>query len=106
MRDVVQQIWASRVVEYIQSHNCFVMDLREVLAFRRGHLPKAVQVDAEDVEENRFSFPKDVPIVVYCDEGSVSLRVARLLSMRGYYVYNLAGGYEAFLRYQEKSETR
>lgn len=99
---MVQQIWASRIVDFIKNRNCFVMDLRSVEAFRRGHLPKAVQVDAEDVEENRFTFSKDVPIVVYCDEGSVSLRISRILSMRGYYVYNLAGGYDAYQRYQEK----
>lgn len=95
---VVQQIWASRVVEYIMEHHCFVIDLREPKDFRRGHLPKAVQMDADEISEGNYEFPKDLPIVVYCEGGSVSLRIARLLSMRGYHVYNLAGGYDAYLR--------
>ena len=102
---MVQQIWASRVMEFITRRKCFVMDLREEEEFRKGHLPKAVNIQAEDVQKGKFSYPKEIPIVVYCKEGSQSIQVSRLLSMKGYYVFNLAGGYEAFLRNQrEKSQ--
>lgn len=95
---MVQQIWASRVDAFIREQNCFVIDLRDRYEYARGHLKQAVRMDAEFIEEQGIDLPKQVPILLYCEGGSISLKIARLLSMRGYHVYNLAGGYDAYLR--------
>ncbi len=95
---MVQQIWASRVLDFIENNKCLVVDVRDNSLFRQGHLPKAVRVDCSDIENGIFQYDKSIPIIVYCSEGSESIRMSRLLSMRGYYVYNLAGGYEAYIK--------
>ena len=98
---MVQQVWASRVVDYIRKNNCFVIDLRSKEDFEKGHLPKAVSITVDEIEQGLFQVSKKLPIVVYCASGGDSLKIARLLSMRGYMVYNLAGGYDAYKRNQQ-----
>lgn len=100
---MVQQIFPENVMEFISSRPCFVIDIREQEEFRKGHLPKAVQVEEDEIMAGEISFPKQMPLVVYCSEGSSSLKVARLLSMKGYYVFNLVGGYNAVMRARKKS---
>jgi rhodanese-related sulfurtransferase len=101
---MVQQLWASRAVSFISSHHCFVIDLRSREEFRSGHLPKAVQIEPEELESGEYPLAKSIPIVIYCDSGGESLRIARLLSMRGYLVYNIAGGYDAYARQSEREK--
>lgn len=95
---MVQQMWASRVGAFLATHNCYVIDVRDQEAYEKGHILNAVLIPAKDLEEDRVEIPRNIPILVYCDSGSDSLRIARLLSMRGYSVYNLVGGYDAYLR--------
>ena len=99
---MVQQIFPEHVMEFIASRACFVIDIREKEEYRKGHLPKAVSVDEEEIMAGNVSFPKQMPLLVYCSEGSSSLQVARLLSMKGYYVFNLVGGYNAVMRVRKK----
>lgn len=98
---MLYQVWPENVLEFIQTKNCFVMDVREESEFRKGHLPKAVHVEEEEIVSGEFTLSKKIPVLVYCDEGSRSIQIARQLIMKGYRVYNLAGGYEAYLRHQK-----
>lgn len=101
---MVQQLWAAKVIRFVEERPCFVIDIREEEAFRKGHLPKAVHVNVEELEEGAVVLPKNIPLVIYCEQGVESQRIARLLSMKGYYVYNVVGGYEAYLNYLQNQE--
>lgn len=96
---MVQQLMPEQTLEFISSRACFVIDIREAKEFQEGHLPKAVNVTEEMIMTGETAFPKQMPLIVYCNEGMRSIRVARLLSMKGYYVFNVVGGYEAVERY-------
>jgi len=46
--------------------------------------------------EEYTSFPKGKTLVLYCDRGGASLRVARQLAKFGYRTRSVIGGFEAY----------
>lgn len=63
-----------------------VVDAREPASYLQGHLPRAINVPAADVETLGPALPKDAQIVVYCGgpECPHSAIVARWLAERGW----------------------
>lgn len=101
----VEQIRPFEVLSYIEETQCFVLDLRSQEEFRRGHLPRAVHINIEEIENGSFTYPKNKKILIYCLHGGQSLYAAGILKKRGYQVRNLSGGYEAYERLQKRKDS-
>lgn len=78
-------------------HKVTLFDIRSVAKFQEGHIPGAVQVDKNELMVRPERFMKlGTPYYVYCDYGSKSLNICRMLSAKGYHVITVIGGYRAW----------
>lgn len=77
-----------------------LIDLRSREAYEYSHLKGAVNIPFQELEEmlerGEFCLCTDVPLVLYCARGSLSMLACNHLSARGYPVVNAAGGMAAY----------
>ena len=83
----------------------FVIDARDAGQFAKGHIPGAVNMDWRQVLAKRNTIPKNKPVLIYCNTGSLSaqagfaLRVAGWENVRilqgGMLEWQVKGGFEA-----------
>ena len=73
-----------------------VLDVRKRNGFEEGHIPGAVSIPFEELEERYKELPKDKEIVTYCWNVTCLLctRAAHLLAKKGYQTQELLGGIE------------
>lgn len=69
-----------------------IVDVRSYEEFRRSHIPMAVNIPVETIEQEQFSLPKSKFLFVYCRYGGASSYAARVLANQGYKVVNTIGG--------------
>ena len=76
-----------------------LIDVRDEEAFEYGRIPGAVNIPLSQLKEKEKEkeLPEDKKIVVYCKRGEASAEAAELLSQKGREVYDLLGGYNAWL---------
>ncbi len=78
-----------------------LVDVRTADEYAAGHIPCATNVDwyaTDFMAKIEASIPKSCPIAVYCRTGKRSAEATDKLIEAGYSVYNLQGGYEAWIR--------
>jgi phage shock protein E len=77
----------------LQSAGALVVDVRTEGEFTGGHIPGAVNVPVDTVEQVAPTWDKDQPIAVYCATGARSANAAAYLAGQGFQkVYNLEKG--------------
>ncbi len=78
---------------------CRVYDMRSESERAFGTPENAIPVTGEDLLANP---PKDtdLPLVIVCARGVLSLDIAEELCEKGYHAYSLTGGYASYLRYK------
>lgn len=88
-------IAAKDLKQYI-GEDTILIDLREEKEYREGHIPNAINIPYEGVNETQINYPKNMRIIFYCDRGNVSLLLGRYCSNRGYKIINIYGGFRAY----------
>jgi rhodanese-related sulfurtransferase len=86
----------------------FVIDARDADQFKKEHIAGAVNIEWRKVLAERNRIPRDKPVLIYCNTGSLSaqaglaLRVAGYENLRilqgGYAEWKAKGGFEASAR--------
>lgn len=72
----------------------FVIDARDADQFGKEHIPDAVNIEWRRVLAERKRIPKDKPVLVYCNTGSLSAQAGFALRLAGYEnVRILQGGF-------------
>lgn len=72
------------------------LDVRTLAEYTDGHIPGSLNLDVK--EEAHFTLTadsilnKEHPVAVYCRSGNRSKKAARILSEKGFIVYELATG--------------
>ena len=61
-----------------------VVDARDKAQFDKEHIPGAVNLEWRQVLEKRASIPKDKPVLIYCNTGSLSAQAGFALRVSGY----------------------
>ncbi|HUG56924.1 MAG TPA: rhodanese-like domain-containing protein [Candidimonas sp.] len=75
------------------------LDVRSHDSFKTGSIPQARNLPVADLTAKLGTLPKDKPIIVICDQGRESARVAGSLRKQGYdEAVSLAGGLQAWLK--------
>lgn len=89
------------ICEYLRRRSVdgtdILVDIREKLMYEFGTIPGAVNIPLDEIRQ-LYRLPKDRDIYVFCQAGEVSGEIVELLADAGYTVYNLTGGYRAYLR--------
>ena len=72
----------------------FVIDARDKDQFAKDHIPGAVNIEWRRTVAERGRIPKDKPVLVYCNTGSLSAQSGLALRLAGYEnVRILQGGF-------------
>ncbi len=72
-----------------------VIDARDAGQFAREHIPGAVNLEWRRVLAERAGIPRDKPVLIYCNTGSLSAQAGFALRVAGYEnVRILQGGFE------------
>lgn len=70
-----------------------VLDVRSRGEFAGGHLPNALNIPLDQLDQRLKDIPKNKPVVVVCASGNRSRTGAKHLTQNGFEdVYNLKGG--------------
>lgn len=76
-----------------------LVDLREPDEVLVSGIDGALNIPMNQTAARMDSIPKDKPVYLFCRTGDWSAGVAEVLAERGYEVYDLAGGYQAYRAY-------
>ena len=72
-----------------------VIDARDPAQFAKGHIPGAINMDWRQVLAKRSTIPKNKPVLIYCNTGSLSAQAGFALRVAGWdNVKILQGGME------------
>lgn len=72
-----------------------VIDARDAGQFAKGHIPGAINMDWRQVLAKRDAIPKNKPVLIYCNTGSLSAQAGFALRVAGWEnVRILQGGME------------
>ncbi len=75
----------------------FVIDARDAAQFARDHIPGAVNMDWRQVLAKRNSIPRNKPVLIYCNTGTLSAQAGFALNVAGWdNVRILQGGLQAW----------
>lgn len=90
-----EEVTASELAAW-DADSYFLVDVRDEMSYAYGHLPKAVNIPLEGLNEALPQF-FGKKVVAYCKRGQLSARAVALLQAGGIEAYHLAGGYAAWL---------
>ena len=89
-RITVETVW--RLISERDPH---LVDIRDEMSFRLGHITGATHLDNSSVEDFIDSADRNRPVVVYCYHGNSSQPAAAYLTEQGFSeVYSMDGGFE------------
>jgi rhodanese-related sulfurtransferase len=61
-----------------------VIDARDPAQFAKGHIPGAINIDWRQVLAKRNAIPKNKPVLIYCNTGSLSAQAGFALRVAGW----------------------
>lgn len=86
------------VSDFLKLDNPNVIDIRSVEKFNDNHIPGALNINANRLMNNPEKFLNpSLTYYIYCQKGSSSRTLAQVLRVKGYNVFNIIGGYEAWI---------
>ena len=77
-------VGVQQAVQLANQNQGLFLDVRSHESFKAGSIPQARNVPAADIASKLGTLPKDKPIIVVCDQGRDSARVAGSLRKQGY----------------------
>jgi len=93
------QVAPTEVTRLINHENAEVLDLRSAEEFEKGHIINSVNLAAATLEEKQKELEKykDKTVILCCNQGQESIRIARILKMKGLEkLFCLKGGIAAW----------
>ncbi|MBK5932270.1 rhodanese-like domain-containing protein [Halochromatium salexigens] len=94
--------------------NILVIDARDAAQFEADHIPGATNIEWRQVVAQRDEIPRDQPVVIYCNTGSLSAQAGFALRLLGWdnvrilqdglVGWKAKGGFEANQRAIEAAE--
>lgn len=88
----IETINIRNIIEESMLRNAIIVDVRDREDFLKGHIPMAVGIPLENIEEGKFKLPKNKDIITYCYRGSRSMMATRILTRKSYRAINAVGG--------------
>ena len=75
-----------------------VIDIRRIESFNNGHIDGAKNIPFNQliIAPEKY-LQKNQSYYLYCQKGTKSIKACQILSRVGYQVYNILGGYEAWI---------
>lgn len=94
-----QRISPVDAVALIAERTPVLLDVRDAGSYAAAHIPGAIFLDNQSVQDFVEDADKAVPVLVYCYHGNSSQGAAAWLAGKGFAeVYSLDGGFEVWRR--------
>lgn len=87
---------AKQMTNYIEKDRILIIDLRKRVDYLKGHVPYAVNIPYDNLENHQEILKNYYELILYCDRGGLSLLAAKDLSRKGFRVKNVCGGFRAY----------
>lgn len=81
----------------LDTEKVLLLDIRSRKEFENNSIKGSVNIPFDEISSGLSKLPKDKPVYVLCRTGDLSEEVAEILEDRGYDVYNVEGGYAAYI---------
>ena len=92
-----KEIAPQKVQEMLEESSINVVDIRDPGSYSAGHIPTALSISDNNIQEFIDSADKEKPLVVCCYHGISSQGAAKYFSENGFNeVYSMTGGYSAW----------
>ena len=86
------------IAELRNLDNPNIIDIRSVENYNNNHIPGARNILYQDLLINHAKYlNKKENYYIYCKRGLTSKGLCQILEKQGYHVYNITGGYEAWI---------
>ena len=83
--------------DFIKDNNITILDIRDEESFSESHIPSAVRLSGNNIDEIIENSNHEDNILIYCYAGISSQNVAQHFCNLGFKnIYNLEGGYTEF----------
>lgn len=84
--------------DLLNKENINIIDIRSIEKYNDNHIDNAIHIPMLLLLKNPEKYlNKDEDYYIYCQYGKSSYKVCLALIRQGYKVYNILGGYEAWL---------
>lgn len=97
----IENISAGELKQFIYNNQYEIIDVRDFYEFAQSHVINAVHVNSGNIMSGNLKKITKKNVIVYCDRGGESLRMAKILSGRGYSVINVIGGFNEIKNYAD-----
>lgn len=85
------------VVDLMNNEDAVLIDIRDMNAYKEGHIIHAIQASADDFKKERLHKYKQKPLILVCAQGLTASSLAATLPTLGFEnVAILAGGMQAW----------
>ena len=86
------------VTELMELNSPNIIDIRPVQSYNNNHIPGAKNIPYNSLLINPSMYlKKDEKYYIYCKYGHTSKNLCNILHNQGYDVWNVVGGYEAWV---------
>ena len=93
----INEIDVQKVKEMGENGSATIVDIRDSASFQSGHIPNALHLSDDTVQEFISDTDKEKPLVVYCYHGISSQGAAAYFTEQGFKeVSSMIGGFEGW----------
>ena len=86
--------------DLIETGKVIVADIRDRESFLQSHIPDAVHLTQDNLEEFKKNTAFDETVIIYCFHGNNSKGAAQFFTNMGYEnIYSLDGGFSEYSKY-------
>ncbi len=85
-------------MDFLKLVNPNVIDVRLPQKYNDNHIPGAININASVLMNNPEKYLNPtLTYYIYCQTGTSSKTLVQVLRVKGYNVFNIIGGYEAWI---------
>lgn len=97
----VDTIRVKDIDRYLSKGNSVLVDLRDREEYEKSHIPSAINIPYEDMDDYINEFSHYNQVILYCGRGNLSLLAARELSKTcNGQMISIGGGFNAYKQYK------
>lgn len=90
-----QCISTEQANQLISTSQATIVDVRNATAYEQAHVPGAIHINDQSIEDFLKNTNQDLPLICYCYHGHSSQRAAAFFIENGFKeVYSVDGGFE------------
>ena len=95
--DIFKMITVHEANDLIKNENITLLDIRDEESFSHGHIPNAINLSNDNIDEVINNSDIEDNILIYCYKGISSQNVAQHFCNLGYKnIFSLQGGFTEF----------